>query len=237
MNALILLALATAPGFAIMLFIYFRDKYEKEPFKILLFTFLFGLITIIPPIIIELIGESMGLSNPHHELTLLVYVFLFVGFSEEYSKFLVLRIYSFRRKAFNEPFDGIVYAVMVSMAFATTENIFYVADGGIKVGLIRMFTAVPMHAVCAVLMGYFVGRAKFSNHRFLLNSVGVILATLVHGTYDYFLFLKDYPVLAVLAFVVLIIAVLLSLLAIRSGRRLSPFRPDSQAEKEPEKNP
>ena len=49
-----------------------------------------------------------------------------VGFSEEASKFLGLRFYSYRQKSFDEPLDGIVYSVMVSMGFATLENVMYV---------------------------------------------------------------------------------------------------------------
>ena len=65
---------------------------------------------------------------------------------EELFKFLALMFVAFPRKNFNEPFDGIVYSVMIGLGFASFENIMYVFEGGIGVAFMRTFTAVPMHA-------------------------------------------------------------------------------------------
>src|SRR5436853_481905 len=78
--------------------------------------------------------------------------FVVIGFSEEGCKYIMLRFYADRNKAFNEPFDGIIYSVMVSMGFATLENIGYVLNYGFQTGLVRMFLSVPSHAAFAVLM-------------------------------------------------------------------------------------
>ena len=61
-------------------------------------------------------------------------------------------------KEFDEPYDGIMYGVAVSLGFAAIENVLYVYmdGGGYQTGLLRMFTAVPAHAVFGVMMGYFV---------------------------------------------------------------------------------
>jgi RsiW-degrading membrane proteinase PrsW (M82 family) len=69
----------------------------------------------------------------------------------------------YNNKNFNEPFDGIVYAVIVSMGFATIENIIYVFQYGFATGILRLFTAVPAHAAFGILMGYFLGKAKFTH--------------------------------------------------------------------------
>lgn len=193
------LALAIAPGIAIMVYIYIRDQYDREPLKNQVISFLLGILSIIPAVIIQLSLEPLVkqygpagtlLSNPFFSNALLAY--LIVGFSEEGSKFLMLRAYAFRKKAFNEPFDGIVYSVMVSMGFATLENIGYVVQGGVATALLRMFLSVPAHGSFAVLMGYYAGLAKFDSR----NSVsllwkGLLLAVFFHGTFDYFLFLKE----------------------------------------------
>lgn len=88
--------------------------------------------------------------------------FFVVALIEEFSKYIFVRFYSQPKKYFNEPFDGIVYAVMVSMGFAAIENIAYVSQGGMGTAIVRAFTAVPAHATFAVLMGYFMGLAKFA---------------------------------------------------------------------------
>ena len=62
--------------------------------------------------------------------------------------------------AFNYRFDGIVYAVTVSLGFAAYENILYVLNYGLSVALPRALLAVPGHMSFAVCMGIYYGRAK-----------------------------------------------------------------------------
>jgi len=116
---------------------------------------------------------------------------------------------------------------MVSMGFATAENIFYVIAGGLSTGFLRMFSAVPAHAAFAIIMGYYIGLAKFRQHRFFYLLTGLLLAALAHGIYDFFLLQQNIPGLAILSFVILILIIILSFRAIKVHRRNSPFRPQS----------
>jgi ribosomal protein S18 acetylase RimI-like enzyme len=118
--------------------------------------------------------------------------FLFIAFAEEISKYAALRYYSFNRISFDEPLDGIVYSVMVGMGFATLENIGYAIKYGMPTIWLRIFTAVPAHATFGIIMGYYIGKAKFDflNRKKLLFK-GVIAATLAHGFYDFFLYLNQ----------------------------------------------
>jgi RsiW-degrading membrane proteinase PrsW (M82 family) len=218
-----LLALAIAPGIAICIFIYFKDKYNKEPLRLLLMSFILGMLSIVPAVVIQL-----TFAKPIEKLDTesMAYVALFaygiVALSEEGSKFLVLRFYSYPKKAFDDPFDGIVYAVMVGMGFATLENIGYVMQHGIGTGITRMFLSVPAHATFAVLMGYHVGLAKFDaakrRHNFLL---AIIWPVIFHGTFDFFLFLGSTVLHFAGAIASFIIAIQLSRRAIRKKQALS----------------
>jgi RsiW-degrading membrane proteinase PrsW (M82 family) len=115
-----------------------------------------------------------------------------VALSEEGSKFLVLRLYAYPLKMFREPFDGVIYGVMIGMGFATVENIEYVYKFGLQTGVSRFFLAIPAHAAFAVLMGYPVGRAKFERGRpFFLLLKGLLVAVLFHGSFDFFLFIQQ----------------------------------------------
>jgi RsiW-degrading membrane proteinase PrsW (M82 family) len=115
-----------------------------------------------------------------------------VALPEELAKFMMLKLYAYKQPEYDEPFDGIVYAVMVGMGFATAENIMYVYEYGVATGVIRMFLAVPAHATFAIIMGYFMGKARFSasRERYLLVA-GLAWAIVFHGSYDFFLFIKD----------------------------------------------
>jgi RsiW-degrading membrane proteinase PrsW (M82 family) len=188
-----LLALAIAPGTAIAVYVYSRDKYDREPLKPLLISFLLGMAATLPAILIQgrlqpvLFEWFPGFTFSYFSLL----AFVVVACSEECSKFLVLRMYAYQNKAFNEPFDGIIYSVMISMGFATLENIEYVLQFGFKTGIVRMFLSVPSHAAFAVLMGYHMGLAKFNTTRTVRHMLnGLLLAIFFHGTFDFFLFLQ-----------------------------------------------
>jgi len=223
---MMLVALAIAPSIAIILFVYFRDKYEKEPLRILVWCFIFGILSIIPAILIELAPGFSQEDISNNMLITLVYAFLFVGLGEEFSKYFFIRVYAFRKKDFNEPFDGIIYSLMVSMGFATAENIFYVLDGGLSTGMMRMFTAVPAHAAFGILMGYYIGLAKFRKNRFFYLLTALLMAAIAHGAYDFFLFQQNYPGLTIFSILVLILIIIFSFRAIKIHRRNSPFKPD-----------
>jgi RsiW-degrading membrane proteinase PrsW (M82 family) len=114
-----------------------------------------------------------------------------VALSEELSKFLVVRYFCYPQKRFDEPLDGIVYSVMVSMGFATIENMNYVFTHGYGTAFVRMFLSVPAHATFGVVMGFFIGKAKFdSAHSFKHLLTGLLIAVLFHGTFDFFIFLQ-----------------------------------------------
>ncbi|HOY30695.1 MAG TPA: PrsW family glutamic-type intramembrane protease [Bacteroidales bacterium] len=220
---LIAVPMAVAPGIGLSFFIYFKDKFEKEPFRLLRNCFLFGAVSIIPAIIIELLSGFAGMDENKGVLTTFFYAFCIVAVAEEVCKYVVLRFYVYKNAAFNEPFDGIVYAVMISMGFATVENILYAVTSGVGTTVLRMFTAVPLHAVCAIFMGYFIGKAKFSGRVPLNIAKGLFFAVLAHGLYDFFLFQKNVPALGILSFVTLGASVYLSFVAINKHQKNSPF--------------
>ena len=191
-----LLLLAIAPGIAISFYIYFKDKFNREPAKYLIMCFVFGVLCAIPAVIIEELGTNFSEQYLKAFIPAAVYIilqaFIVVALTEEYCKFFVLKRYAFRKPEFDEPFDGIIYSVMVSMGFATIENVGYVFDNGVGVGIVRMLVSVPAHASFAVIMGYYAGLAKFNiEKRRQLFLKGLLLATLFHGLFDGFLFLSE----------------------------------------------
>ena len=225
MNSIVLLALALAPGAAIGLYIYFKDKYEREPVGLVVKSFFLGVISTVITLLISL---PINWVIPIEEKSLseqAVHAFLLVALIEEFSKFIFVRWVLYPNKNFNEPFDGIVYAVSVGLGFAGLENILYVmnSDNGIATGIMRMFTAVPAHASFAVLMGYFMGIAKCEKGKAHYVWYGLGAATLFHGAYDYFWFISYVPGLWMGAIGSLLIGIFISRKAIRMHQEASPF--------------
>jgi RsiW-degrading membrane proteinase PrsW (M82 family) len=224
MDILILLALAMAPGIAIGIYIYLKDHHEREPIGLLLTSFLYGALSTLVTFAISWPLEFIATLKEDSVLDQFTNAFFKVALVEEFSKFVFIRFILYPNKNFNEPFDGIVYAAMVGMGFATFENILYVFHYGIPTGVLRMFTAVPAHACFAVLMGYFLGKAKFTHRKELFYSiVALLVATAFHGAYDYFWFIAFVPGIWVGAIISLIVALVLSKKAIRLHQQSSPF--------------
>ncbi|MDO5382627.1 MAG: PrsW family glutamic-type intramembrane protease [Eubacteriales bacterium] len=209
---ILLVFLALVPTIALMVFIYYKDSCEKEPVGLLIQLFLLGVVSIIPAIILELIGTAfLDVFVPVGSIMYHFFdAFFVVALAEEGGKFLFLYIRTWHAKEFNFKFDGIVYAVFVSLGFATLENILYVVDGGISTAVMRALLSVPSHAIDAVFMGYYYGKAKFceasgdrnGKNNNLLLSFAVAMA--LHGFYDFCLFANGYFLVFFFIFVVLI---------------------------------
>lgn len=189
--------LASVTPVIIFLYIIFIRDTEKEPFGLLLKAFLSGFAVFLFAYPVEwLIGLlSNDIQNP---LTNSLFRgFVNAGLPEESLKFFLLYKVVWKEKDFDQYYDGIIYAVFVSLGFALIENIVYVLESGNNwrtTAVMRAFTAVPGHGLFAVAMGYFFSLARFSSGRrrtlYLLNAVG--LPVLLHGTYDFSLLYLRY---------------------------------------------
>jgi protease PrsW len=192
-QVILLFALSVAPGLAISLFVFFRDRYNQEPRTLLVRSFLLGIVSaaialVIQALLLPVVRSTLGTGVP----ALAVTAYAIVALSEEWSKYIMVRTYAWPKPAFDEPLDGIVYTVMVGMGFATIENLAYVWSNGIGTAFLRMFLSVPAHAAFAVLMGYQLGLAKFHPDRKWVYLIrGLALAVFFHGSFDFFLFLQE----------------------------------------------
>ena len=107
------------------------------------------------------------------------------------------------------------------------ENVSYVFQFGMTNGIVRAFTAVPAHATFGIIMGYYMGKAKFATskrEKIKMNLIGLFAATLFHGAYDFFLFINFIPGISIGAFVSLFIGIFLSRKAIKKHQEISRFK-------------
>jgi len=193
---MILLFLSLAPVFIIAFYIYFRDKYEKEPIGILIKSFLLGALTVIPVVIIELLLDNYWetkFSTSVPKIGTAAYsAFVVAAFTEELFKFGAFLVLIWRNKNFNERFDGIVYAVFISLGFACVENVLYVFQSGLPTAILRAFTAVPAHALFGISMGYYFGLAKFiPEKKTYYIWLAILMPILLHGIYDFIIMAEN----------------------------------------------
>lgn len=198
---MVLTLIAIAPVFIILFYVYLRDKYEHEPLGMLIKALVAGIVITIPIIFVEnwLSGYGDRVLTPRNNL--LWSAFVVAGSTEELFKLAALYVLIWANRNFNERFDGIVYAVFVSLGFALVENLLYVFQGGINVGWARALTAVPAHALFGVTMGYFIGLARFAKDGMETSYFirAIMWPVILHGFYDYCL-MSEHPLL-LLAFI------------------------------------
>lgn len=187
-----LFALALIPVVILLVIIYFCDRKEKEPLGLLTGLFFAGAGSIIPVIIVEVVGQLiLNFIVPKDTvINAIILATMIVAPAEELGKFAALRLITWKNKNFDYSYDAIVYAVFVSLGFAAFENIEYVLMDGVKTAILRMFTAVPGHACYAVAMGFFYSRAKKAQltndkSKYTLNmALSIIVPIVAHGIYD-----------------------------------------------------
>lgn len=225
-NLLILIALAVVPCILVALFIYWRDKLDDEPINLMVGAFFGGIASVVPAYFISRALNDIILAGPPiNSFEIAIDAFICVALAEEFSKYIFLRYIAYRHKSFNLPFDGVSGAIMVGMGFAMVENLLYVlsnGSSGYDIALMRMYTAIPAHLVFAVLMGYFVGLAKRNEHHTGYLFLGVAVAVLTHGFYDYFIFTNQLVAIYIGAIASTLTAVYLFVKALRQYKKASP---------------
>lgn len=188
----ILLVLAILPVIFLAVFIYRKDKYEKEPLWMLLLSLFLGMLAIPMDLVIVRIIEAVFPGD-----TTFYGAFFEAGIPEEFCKWAIFMLVIWRNKNFNESFDGIVYACFIGLGFAGIENIMYILDAesfgeAFQTGVLRALLSVPGHFLFAVIMGYFLGMAKFipqQRGKYLIFSL--LYPILAHGIFDYLLMLSS----------------------------------------------
>lgn len=221
----VLIAAAIIPAIVLLIKVYQADRVEKEPPALLLSLVLYGIVATGLAMVAEMLGNALvGLVLA--EGTILynaVFYFAVVAISEEGFKYLLLKRRTWRSPAFNYQFDGVVYAVFVSLGFALWENISYVATYGFQVALLRAVTAIPGHACFGVFMGAWYGTAK--KYEKLGNAekskryrrLAVWMPVILHGSYDFIASLES----AVCTWVFVAFVIVLFTVAWRMVKRLS----------------
>ncbi len=178
---------------AIALAAWFRrlDRGRMAPRRALYATMALGALACVPAALIEF-GERAVLGDASIAGGRFVDAFVVAAFTEEVLKLLIVLAYPFRRSVFDEVMDGVVYTVAASLGFGLIENLAFGAND-VGTGMIRAFTAVPMHAIASGIMGYFVGRARFSSSSSALPLAlaGLFCGVFVHGLYDWAVFNHD----------------------------------------------
>ena len=181
---------AMLPGIVILIYVYKQDVFP-EPKQIVFKTFLFGCATVLGIDLVIPVLDNFSEANFRGETYYFFDSFIRAAFVEEIFKAMVLVFYCTRKSAFDEPIDGIIYGVAVSLGYAAYENIAYIEyfskeTSLLDISLVRAFSAVPMHGLCGVMMGFLITLSIFEKKHNYLNLVLAVLVPVgMHGLYNY----------------------------------------------------
>lgn len=209
----ILLLVAFLPAFFLLKYIYNKDTVEKEPKGLLVKCFAIGVATVFPAAILEIIiGKPIDFLFINSKLYYVITCFAGIALVEEGVKFIGLKLITWKDKEFNYIFDAVVYSVFVSLGFAAFENLFYIiSDGSINftTALMRAISAVPAHFFFSIYMGLFYGMYKWKSVKGekcgIYKFYAILVPTLVHGVYDYLLYMAQIESIYVIVWIIILI--------------------------------
>lgn len=173
-----------APGLALLSFFYLKERFDYEPISMVLRMFVFGAMLVFPIMVLQYtFSEAIQISP-------VLQAYLNSALLEEFFKWFVLFFVAYHHVEFDQHYDGIVYGVAVSLGFATVENMLYLYIHGVHEAFMRALLPVSSHALFGVIMGYYIGKGKFTTNlkkRKNLLMYSLLIPILLHGTYNYIL--------------------------------------------------
>ena len=185
----IILIASLAPVIFLLIYIYSKDRFQKEPLPMLLKALLGGVLAAGLDVLLLTVLNVERLGNTSLPLyQALFQAFCMAAMPEEFCKLVFLYLFIWKSQYFDEYYDGLEYAACVGLGFAGLENILYVMQGGLGVAVSRALFAVPAHFFFAIFMGYFFALAKFrpsKKHFYLFLSF--LIPVIMHGIYDFVL--------------------------------------------------
>ena len=204
------------PLIAVLIYMYLRYKFSQWSFSLLFKSFLWGMISILLVLVVQVLASYLELDKLHNIRRVLFYSLVIMAFFAELGKYIILRGFIYPKEVFKTPVDGIIFSVMLSMGFATMNNILYFVNiPDLSVNIPNALTAGPANAIFGVLMGFFIGLGKLRKMRFIDSMTGLAAAVFFHGLYDFCLLTKDYRLLWAFFIGATIIAISLCIAALR----------------------
>jgi protease PrsW len=218
------------PALGWLWFFHSTDRYEPEPRKLVLRTFLLGVFFALA------LGTTYG-GLPYPWGPARYAAVIWAPLVEETGKFLIVFWTVFRNRNFNEPMDGIVYAASAALGFAACENAFYVvanwssagAGMGVYTLLGRSIFSVPGHALFSSFWGAALGFSigKKGIKPILAVALGLLAGMAAHGLFNWFTMENHLEGLAFIAFCALLWRLVYKVLIVRALSH-SPHRQDAE---------
>jgi len=222
MNACTLLQFAVAPATFLLLFLFLKSKYRHGDFSLFFKVFAIGLLSVALIPLADRLIHLAGLDSLHSFHRTMFYAFILTGGLFQVIIFTIIRIFAFRDRRFVNISDGIVYALSVTLGFATSYSVYvYLAQPEFIDQCTYAWSFGPAVSCFAITMGFFFGMARNRRNSFIDLLTGLGAAIILNGVYRFCLLYKDKTMLLLSLLAMAIIALVLIVKAIRSGEQLT----------------
>lgn len=196
LGPLLAAAMAAIPAAFWLGFFYLLDRHEPEPKQLVAGVCVLGALIAAPlaDFVLSEIAPSVALAVPGltaFSVDRLIHAVLVVGLAQEMCKYAVVRYTIYTSSEFDEPMDGIVYMMACGTGFAVWVNYHRLSGQNhqvyLSIGAAQAVVTTLAHASFAGLLGYVMGRAKFSRRsavaRGILLMLGLLGAALLNGQF------------------------------------------------------
>jgi len=207
---------AVLPGL-LWLFYYLKKDVHPEPKNLLFFVFLAGSFAAVVGYFFQVNVSPLlsSLAEPFSELAflfLLIQKFGVIAFSEELLKYLAFFFPMRGHHELDEPIDFVIYMITAAMGFATVENLLLFSSLPAELPLLdvaytsflRFVTATFLHALASGILGVFIAYSWRFSKTYILAG-GLLLATLLHGIYNFFVIRIEEPLFLFALFFLLVL--------------------------------
>ncbi|MCX6286493.1 MAG: PrsW family glutamic-type intramembrane protease [Bacteroidetes bacterium] len=204
MRPIAYITLAFAPVVALAMYLYLGRKYGKAFQKVLIRSFLAGVLGVSVLAAAKILSSLLGLNDLRSLKRLIFYSFITIGFATELGKFILYRFYIIPKKAVDKPIHGITMSVMTALGFCTIALPGFMLDlfhtQALYPYTLYTFVFVPANIMFAVVMGFFVGMGKFIKTYFMFTLTGLFGAAFFQGLFTFTLMTSDFKLLSLFAF-------------------------------------
>ncbi|MEI7895916.1 MAG: PrsW family glutamic-type intramembrane protease [bacterium] len=221
MRPVVYVMLGVAPFTALVMYLYFKNRYQRDFGGWLVKSFLAGAVSIVVLMAAEYLSMKLGLNSLQSLKRMTFYSFITIAASSEFGKFLVFRYYIMTNKRINRPIDAVTFAIMTSLGFSSIALFLFVFNyAGIQANFpVTLYTLVfvPANVIFSVIMGFFIGMAKVLKARIMFSLTGLFGAVFFHGVFNFCMLTNDFKLLSLFSFGSTLIVLVLGLKAASSN--------------------
>ena len=218
------ISFSISPILIIVGFLILHYSFKLKHMSALWYAVILGMISVVLIVLSNYVIDSQWHGNYRSLRRLLFYVIIVIAISAELGKYLVLRLNFYKRKDFEGPIEGIIYAIFIGLGFSTVAIVLFayqmIGNPMVNYQEIFLYTYPFANIVTAICMGFFIGMGKLRKNFLIDDATGLFVAVFFHGLYYFSLRSQD-PILigiVVIGFVIISITLLVRAINLRKEK-------------------